>query len=93
MDLRRHRHDYISASPGQTKVTIAPGYAPWNGDQLKVFRFLSGGVIGTGTYVAAAGLLMTTGHVWAPGDTFFVGATSTNTDEEPNWMYDKVPVI
>jgi hypothetical protein len=85
--------NYVSASPGQSKVAIAAGYAPWNGDQLKVFRFLSGGVIGTGTYVAAAGLLMTTGHVWAPGDTFFVGATSTNTDEEPNWMYDKVPVI
>jgi hypothetical protein len=85
--------NYVSASPGQSKVTIAPGYAPWNGDQLKVFRFLSGGVIGTGTYVAAAGLVMTTGHVWAPGDTFFVGATSTNTDEEPNWMYGKVPTI
>lgn len=80
--------DLISAAAGQQKVAVAPGFAPWNGDQLKAYLGVTGAAIGSGTYVSAAGLLMSTGHIWVAGQAFFVGATSTNTDNEPNWMYN-----
>jgi hypothetical protein len=80
--------DRVSASAGQQKVSVAAGFAPWNGHQLKAYLGTSGSAIGSGTYVSSTGLLMTTGHIWSAGEAFFVGATSTNTDNKPNWMYN-----
>ena len=87
LDDRSTHH--VSAVAGETKVTVAAGYSLWNGDHLKVCLNPEGLSIGGGTYVSASGAVLSTNlHTWVASEVFFVGATSTNTDGEPNWMYN-----
>jgi hypothetical protein len=84
--------DYIGAVSGQQKVTVAAGYAPWDGLTLKAYLNPRGAVLGSGTYSINVGLsFSTTLKTWSTGEGFFVGATSTDTDGKPNWMYNVVP--
>jgi hypothetical protein len=84
--------DHLGATSGQQKLTVASGYAPWNGLTLKAYLNPRGAVLGSGTYVSAVPLsLSTTARTWSTGEAFFVGAASTDTDGRPNWMYNVVP--
>ncbi len=84
--------DYTAAVNGQQKVTVVPGYTLWNGKTLKAYLAPLGTALGSGTYVSSVGLsLSTTVHTWTSGQVFFIGATSSNIDGAPNWMYNTVP--
>jgi len=82
---------HVSAAAGQQKVTVASGFALWNGDLLQAHLNPAGSSLGSGTYVWSSSLVFTVSHSWVSGEAFFVEANSTNTDNEPNWIYNVVP--
>ena len=84
--------DLVNAVEGQQKVTVYAGFALWNGRTARVYLNPGGTVLGSGTYVDSVDLSISTNtHTWTAAETFFVGATSTNVDGVPNWVYDVVP--
>jgi hypothetical protein len=83
--------DLVNAVDGQQKVTVYADFALWNGRTVKVYLNPGGTIVGTGTYVSTVDLTISTNtHTWAAPEPYFVGATSTNVDNVPNWVYDVV---
>ena len=84
--------DRVGAVAGQQVVSVFDGYTPWNGLTLKAYLNPKGVVLGSGTYVSSTDLSFSTNlHTWVSGQAFFIGATSTDGDGNPNWMYNVVP--
>ena len=82
----------VAAVVGQQRVTMIPGFLPWNGKNIWVYANPGAtGWVGAGTYVTGVGLNVTTSVTWGPaGQGLYLKANSSNTDEIPNWIYDVV---
>ena len=80
----------VSAADGQSRVEVTNGFTPWSGKTLRVYTNPGTEFIGAATYVNTTGASINTSVQWETGDPFYLNANSDNTDEIPNWIYDRV---